>query len=137
MPIQSKIDRENRLVYTSLSEVISQADFEAHFASVGMDLSLHGFDEIFDLTGADGWSIGNIDFIRIAKKAGSLPAIDKNAHLAVICNTAQSCAILKMYSYVKRMLRVSTRAIHVFRSVAEAEAWLATVRNERKIHSAG
>ena len=124
MPIHTKIDHEKRIVYNSVTGVITRHDFDVHHNTTGMDASLFGYDEIFDLTGADDWDVMNIDFVKTARRANALPAVDPKANIAVICNTFKSRGIVKFYIYLKRIIRTPSRTIHVFNCVSKAESWL-------------
>jgi len=132
VPVVTRIDHESRIVYNSLSGLVTLKDFDELQSTVGMDASLFGYDEIFNFTTADEWAISNDEVIKIAKKANTLPSLDPNACLAVVCTSFKGRSLVKLYSFIKKMLGIKSRVVHVFDTVDKAEVWVRSQAKSQK-----
>lgn len=124
MPIISKTDNDNKLVYTTCTGLMSEDDFKLYVADVWGDLRHFGFNELFDTRQAN-WELFDFGYLlNVAKNASTLTTIDYNSKLAWVVEDGKQKKLTDFYKSAKSLLPVNSRHLQAFYSEAEALDWL-------------
>jgi hypothetical protein len=123
MPITYHIDAERRLVLTHASGILTDADLLAHKERLARDAAfdpamaqLSDLREIqrLDVTAAGVRAMVDHDTVHVARRTGH--------RLALVVPTDDAFGMARMYQLMRRE---DDGNVGVFRTMPEAEAWLA------------
>ena len=124
MPIESRIDDEERIVYTCCSGEMGLDDVMAYQAEVWGHMRYYGYNELFDASEGD-WS--NFDFsylFTVAAEAAKLGSLDPASRIAWFIKEGRQKALTDFYITAKSALPVHSRSLRAFYDRAEALQWL-------------
>lgn len=125
MPIAVQIDRERRLVVATVTGDVHDDELLEYQRGVWSDESLAGYNEMFDLTHVGSVrDITSTGLSSVAQCAVSMDAACERTKFAVVAPQDISFGLARMYEALRTEMPGSRRAIAVFRSRDEAEAWL-------------
>jgi len=124
MPIDYEVDHARRLVRVRAIGVITPDMLFGYQKTVWSDPAVAGFDELVDVTGvehAQGSSPSNVNALAgfSAKMDGDGPA-----KLAIVAADDLLFGLGRMYQAYREMKPGSRKEVGVFRTMAEALAWL-------------
>lgn len=123
MPVTYSIDGGSRIIRTVCSGAVTFPEVLEHFQSLGADPACSGMlDVCLDLS--ETTSLPEARQIQSVSEA--LAAVRSKAQFRACAIVARSDALFGMMRMFSIFAEKHFRAIHVFRSSAEAEAWLAS-----------
>lgn len=125
MPIESSINREQRLVRTTCRGNVVAEDFSYYQHGVWQDDTLYGFNELFDTRPGDFSQLHFTDLLTIARNAANIPALDPNSKFAIIIEAGGRMEeLVQFYTTAKSALTSSGRTIKAFFDEESALHWL-------------
>lgn len=135
MPIQYRIDNEKRRVIATATGVLTEADIFAYQRNVWGRPEVAGFDQIIDTTAVEHIDAPapSADGMReLAALAAGMDDPARRSKFAIVAPGDLAFGLGRMYSTYRELEPRSTKAVHVFRTMDEAIAWLdATDDGER------
>ncbi len=131
MPIQHRIDHERRIVFATGHGEMTDEDLFRYQREVWSDPALAGYDEVVDMS--DVTSIPVASGRRapeLAEFAARMDAPGTSARLAIVAPSDFVYGMARMYATYRGMQSGGTKQVEVFRSMAEAMAWLGRAPTE-------
>ena len=127
MPITTSIDHARRLVVATATGDLGPEDFFAYQREAWTQPGVGGYDEIVDMTGASRIREATPERIReLAKLAASMDVPDAASRLAIVAPADLAYGLGRMYEAFRQFAKSpATKSVAVFRTRAEADAWLA------------
>ena len=121
MPARHVIEAEDRLVYTTVTGVVTFDDVLQQIASLRADPNFNpDFSEIIDLSGASDVRLGYDEFKRIEQLD---PFSEKGKRALVIPTNPAVYGVSRMYHLIQN----EHPRIKLFRSLADAREWVKEV----------
>lgn len=124
MTVSAEIDRENRVVHTTASGLLTKAEFIAHIESTWRDPSIASYDEIVDARQADVSQLSAADLSAIVN-SGVVYDPDCEPRLALCVDSELAFGLARMFGTMRETHVENARQVRVFRDVESAQAWLA------------
>src|SRR5262245_12015637 len=125
MPLTYTIDHARRRLTLTASGTLTGADAYAYLAATQACPRLSGYDQLLDLSGAQGvagaqgWRL-----FQLAQAAATHDAPGHVARLAIVAPTDLLYGLARLYASYRSALAASTTQVGVFRTLAEAHAFL-------------
>lgn len=125
MPIEVQIDHQRRCVMAAITGDIRDVELLDYQKSVWSDPALAGYDELIDATGAGcAPEVSSSGLSQISQCAASMDTACERSRLAVVAPQDVYFGLARMYEVLRSETPGSRKAVSVFRSRADAEAWL-------------
>lgn len=128
MPITYHIDHEHRLVRARATGTLTKDDAFAYQREVWSQPEVRGYNQLIDATTMEHVDIPfpSADAMReLAALAAGMDDPGVRTRFAIVAVSAFTYGLARMYATYRALDPRSTREVHVFREVAEAEKWLA------------
>ena len=124
MPLRWKVLHDQRLVHIVAEGVVTRKDLEEHFDAVVVENGLE-YGKLFDASRAEP-VYGDADVLEVGARLSAYTATMKSGPLAVV-GTGEA-----VESAFRRFVNISPsqRPARLFRTEAEARAWLASVADQ-------
>jgi len=126
MPIEHQIDHERRLVLARGVGTVNSQDMFGYQREVWSRPEVAGYDELIDMSAVEHFEKPSID--RVMQLAQLAAAMDTGApvsKLAIVAPGDLAFGLGRMYQTHRGMEERSQKRVGVFRSLAEAQAFLA------------
>lgn len=125
MPIESSVDMDEKIVYSTCTGEMSAEDFVEYVKNTWSDHKYYGFNELFDVTQGD-WSDFNYGYLfAVAKRAAILPTIDPDSKFAWVVLEGKQRQLTDFYKAAKTMNAGRPgRTLEAFYSREKALDWL-------------
>lgn len=127
MPITFVVDQERRRVVATATGDLGAEDFFVYQRDAWGGAGVGGYDEIVDMTGASRIREATPERVReLAQLAASMDVPRAASRLAIVAPADLAYGLGRMYEAFRGLARSpATKTVAVFRTRAEAEAWLA------------
>jgi hypothetical protein len=126
MPIQHRIEHEQRLVLAEGHGTVSAEEVMRYQLEVWSRPDVAGFDELFDMTDVEkivgDSSAGMRNLAEVSARA-DLPG--GSSKFAIVAPDEVMFGVSRMYESYRELNPRSTKQVAVFRKLAEALAWIA------------
>lgn len=129
MPLEHRIDHRLRLVMTRAIGTLTDDEIFAYQREVWSRPDVAGYDELVDMSAVDHVALPSID--RVAQLASFSAAMDPRApvsRFAIVASRDFEFGLGRLYEARREMDSRGTKRVSVFRSRAEALAWLGLER---------
>jgi hypothetical protein len=125
VPLDYEIDYARRLVTARARGVLGHEDVISYQLGVWSKPEVAGFDELVDMTEVVEIAIPSMDAIpRLANLAARMDPPSRKSRLAIVAPTDYVFALGRMYETYRGIDPLSTKEARVFRTMAEALAFL-------------
>ena len=121
MPVSAKIDRNNEVVRTTASGLLTKADFIAHIETIWYDRSIANFDEIVDARDADVSALTAADLAAIVN-SGVVYDPASDPRLALCVDSELTFGLARMFGTLRETHVESAREVGVFRDLTSLTA---------------
>ncbi|HET9328794.1 MAG TPA: hypothetical protein VFQ05_18670 [Candidatus Eisenbacteria bacterium] len=132
MPIEYRIEHENRMVVARSYGVMTDSDVFGYQRDVWSRPEVEGYSELIDMTDVERIDLPSTD--RVAALAMTSAKMDTPYHpskFAIVAPHDVSFALGRMYQAYREMDPKSTKLVEVFRSMDQALNWMsASTRSE-------
>lgn len=126
MPIRYQVNAERRLILAVASESIGERDLIGYQQDIGTRPELAGFDELIDLSLVDSLLDIHLSTIkRVADLATSMERAHSPSKLAIVAPQDIYFGLGRMFEAFRTRSSQTRKQVSVFRSLLEAERWLA------------
>jgi len=125
MPIAYTIDHARRLVTAVGQGELTGDDIFGYQQEVWSRPEVRGYDELMDMTKVERIDLRSADHIKqLAEVSASMDAAASQSKFAIVAPGDYAYGLGRMYESYRRLEGRSTKRVGVFRSMAEAEAFL-------------
>jgi hypothetical protein len=125
MPIEYQIDHDRRLVTAQGRGVFTHDDVMRYQHEVWTRPDVAGYDELVDMTAVTRIDATSVDGVRqLAAVAAAMDDPDAYARFAIVAPQDIAYGLGRMYETYRGLDTHSTKDVAVFRTAAEALAWL-------------
>jgi len=125
VPFDVRIDPEHKRVIATGRGSMAPEDFFEYQRSVWSSGELSGYDEVVDMTAVTAVGEPSPDAIRdLSALAASMDPGAASGKLAVVAPADLVFGLARMYQTFRSLNPQSTKQVSVFRTMAEALAWL-------------
>ena len=125
MPIDYRIDPARRLVLASGRSTVTDDDVFGYQREVWSRADVEGFDELVDMTAVEHIALPSVDRVQdLAHLSAAMDTRSRPSRLAVIAPTDVAFGLGRMYQTHRELDPRSTKVVGVFRTRAEALAFL-------------
>jgi hypothetical protein len=126
MPIEYTVDHDRRLVIARGRGILTSDDIFTYQTEVWSRPDVAGYDELMDMTEVERIDLRSVDRIkRLAELSASMDAAATQSKFAIVAPGDYAFGLGRMYESYRRLEGRSTKRVGVFRSEAEARAFLA------------
>lgn len=125
MPFDHSIELERRRVTAVVTGRVAKEDFFTYQRAVWSRPEVAGFDELVDMTGAEQIEDATADAMRELAALSAEMDSDHPRRLAIVAPADLFFGLGRMYETYREIEGPTARETAVFRTRAEAEAWLA------------
>ena len=134
MPIEYRIDRERRLVIAKGHGVLTPEDILGYQRDVWSRPELAGYHELMDMSRVEHITSPSIEGVRdLAKLSAGMDTHSLASRFAIVAPTDLAFGLGRMYEAYRSLDDRSTKQVGVFRSLAEALAFLGAATSETKM----
>jgi hypothetical protein len=125
MPIEHRIDHRRRLVVARVTGTLTDAEIFGYQRDVWSRADVKGYDELVDMSAAERVALPSTDRVQAlaALSAGMDPKAPPS-RFAIVAPRDFEFGLGRMYGAHRELDPRSTKQVGVFRSRAEALAWL-------------
>ena len=125
MPIVYRIDHEQKVVLTRGYGAFTDEDVFTYQRTVWSRPDVAGYSELVDMAFVTDIPIPSIHRVRdLAAKAASMDQRDGSARMAIAASDDHAFGLGRMFETYKSLDQRTTKHVGVFRTFAEAVAWL-------------
>jgi hypothetical protein len=125
MGIEYRIDDAHRMVIAKAQGVVTHQDVLAYQREVWSRADVAGYDELFDMTSAEGLVPPSKESVReTSTLAASMDCAGIASKFAIVAPTDLAFGIGRMYQSYRECDGRSTKKVAVFRSLESALQWL-------------
>ena len=125
MPIRYHVDHERRVVFAEGSGTFSDADVFGYQREVWSRPDVRGYSELIDMTAVEQIEQPSPERIeQLAQLSAEMDAIARSTRFAIVAPTPIAYGLGKMYQAMREMQDRSAKEVGVFRTRAEALAFL-------------
>ena len=125
MPIDYRIDPARRLVLASGRSTVTDDDVFGYQREVWSRADVEGFDELVDMTAVEHIALPSVDRVQdLAHLSAAMDTRSRPSRLAEIAPTDVAFGLGRMYQTHRELDPRSTKVVGVFRTRAEALAFL-------------
>lgn len=127
MPIEYTIDHGRRLVMATGRGTLTSDDIFNYQQQVWSLPEVSGYDELMDMTNVERIDLRSVDRIkRLAELSASMDPAAVQSKFAIVAPGDYAFGLGRMYESYRRLEGRSTKQVGVFRSMEEAQAFLAS-----------
>jgi hypothetical protein len=124
MPIEYQIDSARQLIEVQGRGVLTDQDVFEYQQTVGSRPDLAGYDELMDMRAVERIDLPSADRARqLAALSASMDA-GRPSKLAIVAAQDLAYGLGRMYQVYRDLQKASTKEVGVFRTLAEALAFL-------------
>jgi hypothetical protein len=125
MPIAYTIDHARRLVTAVGQGDLTGDEIFGYQQEVWSRPEVGGYDELMDMTNVERIDLRSVDRIKeLAEVSASMDAAASQSKFAIVAPGDYAFGLGRMYESYRRLEGRSTKRVGVFRSMAEARAFL-------------
>lgn len=125
MPIAYSIDHAHRLVTAIGHGELTGDDIFSYQKEVWSRSDLGGYNELMDMTNVERIDLRSVDHIKqLAELSASMDPAAAQSRFAIVAPGDYAFGLGRMYESYRRLEGRSTKRVGVFRSMAEARAFL-------------
>ncbi|HKA36523.1 MAG TPA: hypothetical protein VKH43_06850 [Thermoanaerobaculia bacterium] len=125
MPIDFEIDHKHRLVTARGLGTLTHEDVLGYQMGVWGRTDVAGYDELVDMSGVEEIALISMDAVpRLASLSARMDPPDGKSRLAIVAPSDFAFALGRRYETFRGLDPRSTKEVRVFRSLAEALAFL-------------
>jgi hypothetical protein len=125
MPIEYRIDHENRIVIARGLGVLTDADVFGYQHEVWSRPDVEGFNELIDMDAVERIDLPSTDRVAaLAMKSAHMDSRFYPSKFAIVASQDVSFALGRMYQAYREMDPRSTKLVEVFRSMDQALNWV-------------
>ncbi len=125
MAIEHRIDIEQRLVVAKVHGTLTGPEVFTYQREVWSRSEVAGFDELIDMSDVEHIDLPSIDRVRqLARYSAQMDPAGPASKLAIVAPKDVAYGLGRMYETYRGLDQKSTKRISVFRSMADALAWL-------------
>ena len=125
MPLEHRIDHRLRLVLTRAVGTLTDDEVFAYQHDVWSRPEVAGYDELIDMSAVEHVAVPSPDrIVRLASVSAGMDVGMPPTRLAIIAPRDFEFGLGRMYGAHREMDSRNTKRVGVFRSRAEAQAWL-------------
>jgi hypothetical protein len=125
MPIEFRIDHYRKLVMARGHGVFTHEEIMGYQREAWSRPDVVGYDELVDMTDVTRIDATSVDGVRqIAATAAAMDDPDVHSRLAIVAPQDIAYGLGRMYEVYRGLNTQSTKEVSVFRTMAEALAWL-------------
>lgn len=125
MPIAYTIDHAHRLVMAAGHGELTGDDIFGYQTEVWSRADIGGYDELMDMTDVQRIDLRSVDHIKqLAELSASMDPAAVQSRFAIVAPGDYAFGLGRMYESYRRLEGRSTKRVGVFRSMAEARAFL-------------
>lgn len=125
MPIEYTIDHARRLVLATGRGTLSGDDIFGYQKDVWSRPEVSGYDELMDMTDIEKIDLRSVEHIKqLAELSASMDATAAQSRFAIVAPGDYAYGLGRMYESYRRLEGRSTKQVGVFRSHADAMAFL-------------
>ena len=124
MPIESVINSQEKMVYTTCSGIVYIEDFFKYQKDVWGHNDYFGYNELFDTTEADWSEFEFGTLFEVIKGAAKLSSLDPNSKFAWVVLEGKQRALTDFYKSAKELSQGSSRQLESFYNREDALKWL-------------
>ena len=125
MPLEHRIDHRLRLVVTRAVGTLTDDEVFAYQHDVWSRQEVAGYDELIDMSAVEHVAVPSPDrIVRLASVSAGMDVGMPPTRLAIIAPRDFEFGLGRMYGAHREMDSRNTKRVGVFRSRAEAQAWL-------------
>jgi hypothetical protein len=134
MPIDYQIDHSHRLVIARGRGVFSDADVFEYQRTVWSRPDVAGYDELVDLSAVEQIALPSSDRVRDLAWFSATMDTPRESKFAIVAPSDYAFGLGRMLEAYRRSEPHSTKKVGVFRTIAEALAFL-EIESERPLES--
>ncbi len=120
MPITYKMDEARGILRMRASGHLVEREFADFFTAIGSDTSINATRAVFDMSDVEDLVMSASGIRELARRRVELPYVSPASKVAVVAPTDVHYGLARMYGQIAAEIG----EIQVFRTAAEAEAWL-------------
>jgi hypothetical protein len=125
MPIEYTLDHARRLVSAIGRGTLTSDDIFNYQQEVWSRPDVGGYDELMDMTHVDQIDLRSVDRLkRLAELSASMDPAAVQSRFAIVAPGDYAFGLGRMYESYRRLEGRGTKRVGVFRSMAEAQAFL-------------
>lgn len=125
MPIEYTIDHTRRLVRAAGRGTLTGDDIFNYQKEVWSRPEVTGYDELMDMTDIEKIDLRSVHHIKqLAELSASMDTTSSQSKFAIVAPGDYAFGLGRMYESYRRLEGRSTKQVGVFRSLAEAMAFL-------------
>jgi hypothetical protein len=125
MPIEYTVDHARRLVTAIGRGTLSRDDIFNYQQEVWSRPDVGGYDELMDMTHVEQIDLRSVDRLkRLAELSASMDPAAVQSRFAIVAPEDYAFGLGRMYESYRRLEGRGTKRVGVFRSMAEAQAFL-------------
>ena len=124
MPIKSHIDKDQKMIHTVCTGVITKHDFDFYLNEFLSKNDITGCNEIFDTRKGDWSQINYSDLVAIALKSMGIENIDVTTKFAWVVDEDEVNAMTNFYKESKIFHDKKSRVLYSFYNYDDAMNWL-------------
>ena len=125
MPIAYTIDHDHRLVMATGQGELTGDDIFGYQTEVWSRPDIGGYNELIDMTNVERIDLRSVDHIKqLAELSASMDPAAAQSKFAIVAPGDYAFGLGRMYESYRRLEGRSTKRVGVFRSMAEARAFL-------------
>ena len=125
MPIAYRVDHDARVVVAAGHGVFSDSDVFTYQREVWSRKDVAGYNELIDMTRVERIALPSTERVRdLAQLAAGMDDISSSSRMAVVAPDDFAFALGRMFQAHRELDRRSTKKIGIFRTMAEALAFL-------------
>ncbi|HEY6061953.1 MAG TPA: hypothetical protein VIV10_15275 [Gemmatimonadales bacterium] len=125
MPIAYTIDHDHRLVMATGHGELTGDDIFGYQTEVWSRPDIGGYNELMDMTNVERIDLRSVDHIKqLAELSASMDPSAAQSKFAIVAPGDYAFGLGRMYESYRRLEGRSTKRVGVFRSMAEARAFL-------------
>jgi hypothetical protein len=127
MPIEYRIVHEGRIVLGKAHGTLTDEELFSYQREVWSRSDVAGYDELLDMTAVKKVALDSVDRLReLARLSALLDSRSLTSRVAIAAPSEAAFGLGRLYEAYRRSEVRSTKRVAVFRSLAEALAFLRT-----------
>jgi hypothetical protein len=124
MPIEYTIDRERRVVFVKGRETLTDDDVFGYQREVWSRPDVAGYDELMDMTAVTQIALPSRDRVKDLARLSAAMDFAGPSRFAIVAPSDTAFGLGRMYKTLREMESKGGREVGVFRTMAEALAYL-------------
>ena len=123
MPLRVQVDRDREIIFVDGQGVVTDDDLLSYVAEYLGGDGLQGFDELFDLSGADLVDLTYAGLASVAKAAAATDPDAEPTRIAILVSETLGLGLSRMYQSLRES-KGGRRSTRVFQDRSECHEWL-------------